>query len=112
MGTGELLGLMASAGSDVVGVDWRVPLDEARRRVGPGRAVQGNLDPAICLAPWSVVEAEARTVLAGAGTAPGHIFNLGHGVLPETDPGVLGAVVELVHAEGRAGVVGPEGTAP
>jgi uroporphyrinogen decarboxylase len=112
VGTGELLGLMASAGSDVVGVDWRVPIDEARRRVGPGRAVQGNLDPAICLAPWSVVEAETRTVLARAGTAPGHIFNLGHGVLPETDPGVLGAVVELVHAEGRAGVVGPEGTAP
>ncbi len=103
VGTGELLELMASAGPDVVGVDWRVPLDAARRRVGPDRAVQGNLDPAICLAPWEVVEAEARRVLAAAGHEPGHVFNLGHGVLPETDPGVLAALVDLVHAEGRAG---------
>jgi uroporphyrinogen decarboxylase len=101
VGTGELLGLMGSAGSDVVGVDWRVPLDEARRRVGAGHTLQGNLDPALCLAPWSVVEAATRTVLAeGAdGTGTGHVFNLGHGVLPESDPAVLGAVVDLVHAE-------------
>ena len=105
VGTGELLGLMGGAGADVVGIDWRVPLDEARRRVGPGRAVQGNLDPAVCLAPWAVVEAETRDVLERAGDRPGHVFNLGHGVLPETDPGILAAVVELVHAEGRAGVV-------
>ncbi|MGH9083017.1 MAG: uroporphyrinogen decarboxylase [Acidimicrobiales bacterium] len=104
VGTGELLPLMASAGPDVVGVDWRVDLDEARRRVGPDRAVQGNLDPAICLAPWEVVAGEARRVLARAGTAPGHVFNLGHGVLPETDPGILAELVQLVHAEGRAGV--------
>jgi uroporphyrinogen decarboxylase len=104
VGTGELLGLMASAGPDVVGVDWRVPLDLARARVGAGRAVQGNLDPAACLAPFEAVAAETRAVLEAAGTEPGHIFNLGHGVLPETDPGILGAVVELVHAEGRAGV--------
>jgi uroporphyrinogen decarboxylase len=104
VGTGELLGLMAGAGPDVVGVDWRVPLDEARRRIGPDAAVQGNLDPAICLAPWAVVEAETREVLARAGDRPGHVFNLGHGVLPETDPGILAAVVDLVHAEGRAGV--------
>jgi uroporphyrinogen decarboxylase len=96
VGTGELLGLMAEAGADVVGVDWRVPLDEARRRVGPGVAVQGNLDPALCFAPWEVVEAETRRVLAeGGGT--GHIFNLGHGVLPETDPDVLARIVEVVH---------------
>jgi uroporphyrinogen decarboxylase len=106
VGTGELLGAMSSAGSTVVGVDWRVPLDEGRRRVGPGLAVQGNLDPASCLAGWPVAEAETRDVLERAGSEPGHIFNLGHGVLPETDPGVLEQVVGLVHAEGRAGVAG------
>ena len=97
VGTGELLGLMASAGPDVVGVDWRVPLDVARARVRPARAVQGNLDPALCLAPWDVVESEARKVLA-AGGGLGHVFNLGHGVLPDTDPGILARVVALVHA--------------
>jgi uroporphyrinogen decarboxylase len=95
--TGELLGLMARAGADVVGVDWRVPLDVARARLGPDVAVQGNLDPAVCLAPWPAVEAEARAVLAANGGRPGHIFNLGHGVLPETDPSVLERLVELVH---------------
>jgi uroporphyrinogen decarboxylase len=101
VGTGELLGSMATAGSDVVGVDWRVPLHEARRRVGPRHAVQGNLDPALCVAPWPVVEAATKDVLESAadGSGTGHIFNLGHGVLPESDIGILGAVVELVHAE-------------
>ena len=106
MGTGELLGLMATAGADVIGVDWRVPLDVARGRVGPDHAVQGNLDPALCVAPWPVVEAAARQVLAdGAadGSGTGHIFNLGHGVLPEADIGILGAVVDLVHAESVRG---------
>ncbi|MGH9067277.1 MAG: uroporphyrinogen decarboxylase [Acidimicrobiales bacterium] len=101
VGTGELLGLMAGAGADVVGVDWRVPLSEARRRVGGDRAVQGNLDPAICLAPWDVVATETRRVLTEGGGGPGHVFNLGHGVLPETDPGVLTRIVELVHEEGN-----------
>jgi uroporphyrinogen decarboxylase len=100
VGTGELLGLMAEAGADVVGVDWRVPMSLARDRVGAGCGVQGNLDPAACLAPWEVVEAEAAAVLASAGPAPGHIFNLGHGVLPETDPSVLERLVQLVHGRG------------
>jgi uroporphyrinogen decarboxylase len=99
VGTGELLGLMAEAGADVVGVDWRVPLDEARRRIGAGRAVQGNLDPVTCLAPWDVVAPAARRVLAAAGSGPGHVFNLGHGVLPATDPGILARLVDLVHDE-------------
>ena len=97
VGTGELLGLMSDAGADVVGVDWRVPLSEARRRIGAGKAVQGNLDPALCLAPVGVVIRETAKILADAGAEPGHIFNLGHGVLPETDPGVLARVVEVVH---------------
>jgi uroporphyrinogen decarboxylase len=95
--TGELLPLFAKAGAQVVGVDWRVPLDEARQRLGPDVAVQGNLDPAVCLAPWPAVEERARDVLARNGGRPGHIFNLGHGVLPETDPAVLERLVDLVH---------------
>ncbi|HEX4868860.1 MAG TPA: uroporphyrinogen decarboxylase [Acidimicrobiales bacterium] len=101
VGTGELLTLMGDAGADVVGVDWRVPLDIARTRVS-GKAVQGNLDPAVCLAPWEVVAERTRDVLRRNGGRPGHIFNLGHGVLPELDPGVLKAVVDLVHEEGRS----------
>ncbi len=99
VGTGEILGLMASAGADVMGVDWRVPLPAAAERVGPGLALQGNLDPAICLAPVEIVKAAALKVLAEAAGLPGHVFNLGHGVLPETDPGVLAAVVDLVHEQ-------------
>ncbi|MGH9125507.1 MAG: uroporphyrinogen decarboxylase [Acidimicrobiales bacterium] len=99
VGTGELLGLMTEAGADVVGVDWRVPLDQARARVGPDRAVQGNLDPVTCLAPWEVVAGAARQVLDAAGPGSGHIFNLGHGVLPATDPDTLSRLVDLVHAE-------------
>jgi uroporphyrinogen decarboxylase len=99
VGTGELLGLMSESGADVVGVDWRVPLDEAWRRVGADKAVQGNLDPAVCLAPWDVVASETQRVLdtVAATGRPGHVFNLGHGVLPETDPDTLARVVELVH---------------
>lgn len=101
VGTGELLGQMASAGADVVGVDWRVPLDEARRRVPADKALQGNLDPTLVFAPWEVVAEAVRDVLDRNAGHPGHVFNLGHGVLPETDPTVLERVVELVHAEGR-----------
>jgi uroporphyrinogen decarboxylase len=97
VGTGELIGLLGEAGADVVGVDWRVPLDEAVRRVEPGKALQGNLDPAILLAPWEVVEARARDVLGRGRSAEGHVFNLGHGVLPDTDPDVLARLTDLVH---------------
>lgn len=97
VGTGELLGLMGSVGADVVGVDWRVPLGQARERVGGAYALQGNLDPAICLAPWHVVEEHAIEVLRQGG-GHGHIFNLGHGVLPETNPDILARLVDLVHS--------------
>jgi uroporphyrinogen decarboxylase len=96
--TGEILGDMAATGPDVMGVDWRVPLDAARTRMPDTvTALQGNLDPAHVLAPWDVLEAKAHSVLErGGGRA--HIFNLGHGVLPSTDPGVLRRLVDLVHA--------------
>jgi uroporphyrinogen decarboxylase len=88
---------MGSAGADVIGVDWRLPLNEAARRA-PAKAVQGNLDPAILGADWRVVEREVRRVVADGRAAPGHVFNLGHGVLPSTDPDVLARVVETVHS--------------
>ncbi|MGW5260682.1 uroporphyrinogen decarboxylase [Microbispora sp. NPDC004025] len=97
VGTGELLGLMGEAGADVVGVDWRVPLDEAALRVGAGKALQGNLDPAILFAPWEVVERRARDVLERGRVAEGHVFNLGHGVLPSTDPDQLARLTDFVH---------------
>ncbi|MDQ1643215.1 MAG: uroporphyrinogen decarboxylase [Actinomycetota bacterium] len=102
VGTGELLGQLGSAGAEVVGVDFRVPLDEASRRVGPDRALQGNLDPAILFAPWDAVARRAREVLVSGRAAPGHVFNLGHGVLPDTDPDVLARLVDLVHEESAA----------
>jgi uroporphyrinogen decarboxylase len=98
VGTGELLAAFAGAGADVIGVDWHVPLDVARSRVGPGKALQGNLDPAACLAPWPVLADQARAVLASA-PPTGHVFNLGHGVLPATDPDQLARLVDLVHGE-------------
>ncbi|MFI0899639.1 uroporphyrinogen decarboxylase [Streptomyces sp. NPDC020983] len=98
VGSGELLGLMGEAGADVVGVDWRVPLDEAARRVGPGKALQGNLDPAVLFAPTAAVEEKTREVLdAAAAAGTGHVFNLGHGVMPHTDPDALSRLVEFVH---------------
>jgi uroporphyrinogen decarboxylase len=97
VGTGELLPAMAATGATVVGVDWRTPLDVAAARVGNSVALQGNLDPCVLFAPWPVVEAETRRVLAEGASAWGHVFNLGHGVLPETDPDVLTRIVALVH---------------
>ncbi|MER6500072.1 uroporphyrinogen decarboxylase [Streptomyces sp. NPDC001455] len=97
VGTGELLGLMGEAGADVVGVDWRVPLDEAARRVGPGKALQGNLDPAVLFAPTATVEEKAQEVLDAAAGLEGHVFNLGHGVMPSMDPDALTRLVAYVH---------------
>ncbi len=97
VGTGELLPLIGDAGADVVGVDWRIPLDEAARRVGPGYSLQGNLDPAVLLADRATLDAEVRRVVQQGRAARGHVFNLGHGVLPDTDPGAITHVVELVH---------------
>jgi uroporphyrinogen decarboxylase len=96
VGTGELLGLMGQAGADVVGIDWRVPLAEGVLRAG-GRAVQGNLDPSLVFAPTEVMLARAAEVLAAGRAAPGHIFNLGHGVLPSTDPDQLSRLTDFVH---------------
>jgi uroporphyrinogen decarboxylase len=98
-GTSALLELMAEAGGDVIGVDQRVALDDAWRRIGYERGIQGNLDAARLLAGWDATEAGARAVLAGAHGRPGHVFNLGHGVLPETDTGVLRRLVEFVHEQ-------------
>ena len=111
VGTGELLGPMGEAGADVVGVDWRVPMDVAARRVGPGKALQGNLDPAVLFAPPQAVEAKAREVIGAFGLGhraevldaaaglEGHVFNLGHGVLPTTDPDALTRLVDYVHTQ-------------
>ncbi len=97
VGTGELLPAMGAAGAEVVGVDFRVSLTDAVRRLGTSYAVQGNLDPASLFAPWPALSEQVRRIVAEGREAPGHIFNLGHGVLPDTDPDVLTRVVELVH---------------
>jgi uroporphyrinogen decarboxylase len=97
VGTGELLASMGAAGADVVGVDFRTSLTDARARIGDRYAVQGNLDPALLFAPWPALEGAVRSIVAEGAQSPGHIFNLGHGVLPDTDPEVLTRVVELVH---------------
>ncbi len=101
VGTGGILGLQASAGGDVIGLDWRIALSEGRRLVGD-RAVQGNLDPVLLLGPWEGVEEAARWVLAQNGGRTGHVFNLGHGVLPGTDPDHLARLVDLVHSSGAS----------
>jgi uroporphyrinogen decarboxylase len=104
-GTGasaQLLAAMAQAGGDAVGVDWRIPLDDAWAVAGAERAIQGNLDPAVLLGSWERVEAAALDVLRRAGGRAGHVFNLGHGVLPQTDPDVLTRLAELVRGYGHA----------
>lgn len=103
VGTAELLGAMGEAGATVVGVDWRTSLAEAATRIEPGKALQGNLDPVVMLAGWPVVERAARAVVEDGrraidAGATGHIFNLGHGVLPRTDPALLTDLAALVHS--------------
>lgn len=101
--TSELLHLLRDAGADVVGVDWRIPLDRAWQNIGESVAIQGNLDPAVLFAPWDVVEREALDVLSRAGGRPGHIFNLGHGILPGTDPDIVNALTDLVQEHSANG---------
>jgi uroporphyrinogen decarboxylase len=90
---------MAEAGGDAIGVDWRIGIDEAWDRIGHDRAIQGNLDPAAILAPWPALRSEVQDVLRRAALQQGHVFNLGHGVLPDTPVGNLERVVDLVHSE-------------
>jgi uroporphyrinogen decarboxylase len=96
-GTATLLESMVRAGGDVIGVDWRIPLDDAWRRIGYDKGIQGNLDPSLLLVPFNLIEPRVHDVLARAAGRPGHIFNLGHGVPPETPPAVLRRIVETVH---------------
>ncbi|WP_308466881.1 uroporphyrinogen decarboxylase [Rathayibacter soli] len=111
VGTGELLKAMHEIGADVVGIDYRIPLDEASRRLGHVVPLQGNIDPAMLDAPWPVLEAHVRDVLARGANAPSHVLNLGHGVPPQTDPAVLTRLVEFVHGLGEAGGAGTAGEA-
>ncbi len=96
-GTNGILELMRDAGGDVIGVDWRIDLDTAWQRIGHDRAVQGNLDPVALLAPWNALKARAQQVIDTAGGRPGHIFNLGYGILPETPVDNVKRLVDFVH---------------
>jgi uroporphyrinogen decarboxylase len=98
-GTAALMGEIGSSGCAAVSVDWRLPLDVAWDRLGADVAIQGNLDPALLLAPWPAVESGVHDVLDRAAGRPGHIFNLGHGILPESDPEILARIVRTVHGE-------------
>jgi uroporphyrinogen decarboxylase len=95
-GTAGLLPFMADAGGEVIGVDWRIDIDRAKAAVG-GRPVQGNLDPMIAAGPWKAAAVEAESILEAVAGKPGHVFNLGHGVLPQTPVENLQRLVELVH---------------
>ena len=98
LGMTEMLDLLPGLGADVVGIDWRLPLDEANERLGGRLPLQGNIDPPLLSAPWPILDAHIRDVAERGKSAPAHIVNLGHGVPPETDPAVLTRIVELVHA--------------
>jgi uroporphyrinogen decarboxylase len=103
-GTASLLELMVATGGDIISIDWRVELDEAWARIGYERGIQGNLDPTRLLAPWEVIEEGMHDVLRQAANRPGHIFNLGHGVLAETPPDVLRRLVDAVHETSARGL--------
>ncbi|GGG50185.1 uroporphyrinogen decarboxylase [Kocuria dechangensis] len=111
-GTGELLAAMRDAGADAVGVDYRLPLAEASRRLGGRTVLQGNIDPALLAAPWEVLAEHVRDVLRGGAEAPGHVVNLGHGVPPGTDPQVLTDLVAFVHDQPLDGRGAPAATEP
>jgi uroporphyrinogen decarboxylase len=96
-GTASLLELMTEAGGDVISVDWRVDLDDAWASIGYERGIQGNLDPTLLLTDWNTIEAGMKDILRRANNRPGHIFNLGHGVLAPTDPDMLRHLVDAVH---------------
>jgi uroporphyrinogen decarboxylase len=104
-GTAHLLEELSDAGGDVIGLDWRVAIDRAWERIGYERGVQGNLDPALLLGPFERTRAAALGILDAVGGRPGHVFNLGHGVLPDTEPAQLRRLVELVRERTAAGVV-------
>ncbi len=103
-GTGDLLPLMREAGGDVLGVDWRTPLDEAWARIGHTAAVQGNLDPVLLMAPTDLLRERAQDVLDRAAGRPGHIFNLGHGILPSTPEDAVRALIDFVHGQSKTTV--------
>jgi uroporphyrinogen decarboxylase len=105
-GAAGILSLIRDAGGDVIGVDWRVDLGEAWRTIGYDRGIQGNLDPALVLGPWHLVQAGAQRIMDATSARPGHIFNLGHGVLPDTDPAALRRLCDLVHERTAAVAVG------
>jgi uroporphyrinogen decarboxylase len=100
-GAGDRLGQLAASGAYAIGLDWGVDLDAARRAHGARVAFQGNLDPQVLLTDAATVERAARAVLAAAGPAPGHVFNVGHGIVPGTPPELVAALVETVHRESR-----------
>ena len=102
VGTGSILGELRAAGGDVIGADWRTPLDEAWERIGPDRAIQGNLDPTLLLGPLDRVFAAADEVLERAGGRAGHVFNLGHGILPTTPLEHVQALARYVHQKTRS----------
>jgi uroporphyrinogen decarboxylase len=101
VGTQSLLPAMRDAGGTVIGLDWKMPITSTWERIGRDKAIQGNLDPLLLCAPVEIAKARARAILDEVGDAPGHVFNIGHGIIPETPPDTVRAVVEHVHEHSR-----------